>query len=101
MRKLARQSNRKKVEIEVGDSIYTLKSPYCENAYELVDKLANCMIWLESVVYITAKILFKVDNIKNVKDHILYKKHILDKYVSLGEKSEHKRLDPNFQQALA
>ncbi len=52
-------------------------------------------------MYIAAKILFKVDNIKNVKDHILYKKHILDKYVSLGEKSEHKRLDPNFQQTLA
>ena len=30
-----------------------------------------------------------------------YKEHELDQYVSLGEKPEHKRFGPNFQQALA
>jgi len=41
MRELDRQSSRKKVEIEVGDQIYTIKNPYREDGYELGYKLAN------------------------------------------------------------
>jgi hypothetical protein len=43
MRKLERQSSRKKVEIEVGNQIYTIKNPYREDAYELAYKLADQM----------------------------------------------------------
>lgn len=50
---------------------------------------------------IAANLGFKAENIKNVKDHIFCNKHKLDKYLSLGEKPEYKRFDPDFQQALA
>ncbi len=106
MRELDKQSNKKIITIQVADQTYNIKNPYCENAYELADKLADQMYGSirecdTDICDIAANIGFKADNIKNVKDHIFYKEHELDQYVSLGEKSEHKRFDPNFQQALA
>ena len=38
-------------------------------------------------------------NIKNVKDHVVYNEHDLDRYYS--DEIEHKRFDATFQQALA
>jgi hypothetical protein len=106
MRELDKQSNKKIITIQVADQTYNIKNSYCENAYELADKLAdqiyNSIRECDTdICEIAEKLGFKADNIKNVKDHIFYKEHELDQYVSLGEKSEHKRFDPNFQQALA
>ena len=106
MKELDRQSSKKIVEIEVGDQIYILKTPYREDAYELADQMADQMY--ESIrecdtdiCDIAKNLGFKADNIKNVKDHVFYQKHELDQYVSLGEASEYKRFDPYIQQALA
>ena len=83
MRELDRQSSRKKVEIEVGDQIYTIKNPYREDAYELGYKLADQIYdsIRESdtdICDIAQNLGFKADNIKNVKDHVFYNKHYLD-----------------------
>ena len=43
MRELAKQSNKKIITIQVTGQTYDIKNPYCENAYELADKLANQM----------------------------------------------------------
>jgi hypothetical protein len=75
MRELERQSCKKKVEIEVGDQIYTIKNPYHEYAYELGDKLADQIYDSirqcdTDICDIAENLYFKADNIKNVKDHI-------------------------------
>ena len=106
MRKLDKQSNKKIITIQVADQTYNIKNPYCENAYELAHKLADQIYDSirqcdTDICDIVENLGFKVDNIKNVKDYIFYKEHELDQYVSLGEKPEHKRFNPNFQQALA
>jgi hypothetical protein len=82
MRELERQSSSKKVEIEFGDQIYTIKNPYREDAYELGYKLADQIYdsIRESdtdICDIAQNLGFKADNIKNVKDHVFYNKHYL------------------------
>ena len=77
MRELERQSCKKKVEIEVGDQIY--------------DSIRECDI--------AENLGFKADNIKNVKDHIFYNEHDLDRYGP--DQIERKQFDPNLQQGLA
>lgn len=42
---------------------------------------------------------FKADNIKNVKDHVFYNEHNLDRYGP--DEIEHKRFDATLEQALA
>lgn len=78
MRELDKQSNKKIITIEVGDQTYNIKNPYCENVYELADKLANQIYYSirecdTDICNIAANIGFKADNIKNVKDHVFYK----------------------------
>ena len=102
MRELERQSSSKKVEIEFGDQIYTIKNPYREDAYELGYKLADQIYdsIRESdtdICDIAQNLGFKADNIKNVKDHVFYNKHYLDRFESV----EYRRFDANIQQALA
>ena len=104
MRELDRQSSRKKVEIEVGNQIYTLKNPYREGPYELGDKLADQMYDSirksdMDICDIAQNLGFKADNIKNVKDHVFYNEHDLDRYGP--DQIERKQFDPNLQQALA
>ena len=41
MKEFERQSSKKRIEIQVGDQIYSLKNPYREGPYELGDKLAD------------------------------------------------------------
>ena len=106
MKELSKQSSNNRIEIQVGDQIYTIKNPYREDAYELGYKLADQIYdsIRESdtdICDIAENLGFKADNIKNVKDHVFYQKHELDQYVSLGEASEYKRFDPYIQQALA
>ena len=105
MRELDSQSSRKKVEIEVGDQIYTIKNPYREDAYELGYKLADQIYdsIRESntdICDIAQNLGFKADNIKNVKDHVFYNKHYLDR-LAPAEPVEYRRFDANIQQALA
>ena len=105
MRELDRQSSRKKVEIEVGDQIYTIKNTYREDAYELGYKLADQIYDSirecdTDICDIAKKLGFKADNIKNVKDHVFYNKHYLDR-LAPAEPVEYRRFDANIQQALA
>ena len=104
MRELERQSSSKKVEIEFGDQIYTIKNPYCEDAYELGYKLADQIYdsIRESdtdICDIAQNLGFKAGNIKNVKDHVFYNEHDLDRYGP--DQIERKQFDANLQQALA
>jgi len=104
MRELDRQSSKKRIDVQVGDQIYTLKNPYHEGPYELGDKLADQIY--ESIresdtdiCDIAQNLGFKADNIKNVKDHVFYNEHDLDRYGP--DQIERKQFDPNLQQALA
>jgi len=104
MKELDKQSNKKIITIQVYDQTYNIKNPYHESAYELADKLA-AQIYdsiRESdtdICDIAANIGFKADNIKNVKDHIFYNEHDLDRYGP--DYMERKQFDPNLQQGLA
>ena len=103
MRELERQSSRKKVEIEVGDQIYTIKNPYREDAYALGDKLADQIYdsIRESdtdICDIAQNLGFKANNIKNVKDHIFHNEHDLDRYGP--DQIERKQFDPNLQLSM-
>jgi len=104
MRELDRQSNKKRIYVQVGDQIYSLKNPYPESPYELGDKLADQIY--ESIresdtdiCDIAQNLGFKADNIKNVKDHVFYTEHDLDRYGP--DQIERKQFDPNLQQALS
>ena len=104
MRELDRQSSKKRIDVQVGDQIYILKNPYHEGPYELGDKLADQIY--ESIresdtdiCDIAQNLGFKADNIKNVKDHVFYNEHDLDRYGP--DQIERKQFDPNLQQALA
>jgi len=104
MRELDRQSSKKRIYAQVGDQIYILKNPYHEGPYELGDKLADQIYESirESDTYIcdiAQNLGFKADNIKNVKDHVFYNEHDLDRYGP--DQIERKQFDPNLQQALA
>jgi hypothetical protein len=104
MRELDPQSSKKRIDVQVGDQIYSLKNPYGEGPYELGDKLADQIY--ESIresdtdiCDIAQNLGFKADNIKKVKDHVFYNEHDLDRYGP--DQIERKQFDPNLQQALA
>jgi len=101
MRELDRQSSRKKVEIEVGYQIYTIKNTYREDAYELGYKLADQIYDSirecdTDICDIAKNLGFKADNIKNVKDHVFYNKHYLDR-LAPAEPVKYRRFDANIQ----
>ena len=104
MRELDRQSSKKRIDVQVGDQIYILQNPYHDGPYELGDKLADQIY--ESIresdtdiCDIAQTLGFKAKNIKNVKDHVFYNEHDLDRYGP--DQIERKQFDPNLQQALA
>ncbi len=104
MNQLEKQSTNKTIEIEVGGQIYQFRNPYRETADELQFKLAeeiyNSIRECDTDICDIAKNLgFKANNIKNVKDHVFYNKHILDRYGP--DEIEHKRFDATLEQALA
>lgn len=104
MRELERQSSRKKVEIEVGDQIYTIKTPYRDSPYALADKLADQIYdsireCVTDICDIAENLGFKADNIKKLKNHIFYNEHDLDRHGP--DQLERKQFDPDLQQALA
>jgi hypothetical protein len=105
MKKLERQSSKKKVEIEVGNRIYNIKNPYREDAYELSSKLADQIYGSirecdTDISDIATNLAFRADNIKNVKDHVFYNKHYLDRFAP-AEPVEYRKFDADIQQALA
>lgn len=66
--------------------------------YKLADQLYDSIRECDTDIYdIAANLGFKTDKIKKVKNHIFYEEHELDQYIFLGEKSEYKIFDPNFQ----
>ena len=104
MRELDRQSSKKRIYVQVGDQIYILKNPYHEGPYELGDKLADQIYYSiresdTDICDIAQNLGFKADNIKNVKDHVFYNEHDLDRYGP--DEIEHKRFDATLEQALA
>jgi len=104
MHELDKQSNKKIITIQVADQTYNIKNPDGDNAYELSDNLAERIYDSIRECYtdtcdIAQNLGFKADNIKNVKDHIFYNEHDLDRYGP--DRSERKRFDPNLSQALA
>jgi hypothetical protein len=79
MKELEKQRSKKRIHIQVGHH-------YRQSADELEFVLAE-------------NLGFKADNIKNVKNHIFYNEHDLDRYGP--DEIEHKRFDATLEQALA
>ncbi len=101
MKELAKQSSNNS---KVGDQIYMFKNTYSQNADELqfilAEKIYDSIRECDTDICDVAENLgFKVDNIKNVKDHVFYNKHDLDRYGP--DEIEHKRFDATLEQALA
>ena len=104
MRELDKQSNKKIINIQVAEQTYNIKNPYGDSAYELSDNLAEQIYDFirecdTDICDIAQNLGFKADNIKNVKDHVFYNEHDLDRYGP--DQIEHKRFDPTLSQALA
>ena len=104
MKKLDKQSSNNSIEIQVGDQIYMFENPYRKNAdepqfklaEEIYDSIRECDT---DICDIAENLGFKADNIKNVKDHVFYNEHNLDRY--RRDEIEHKRFDATLEQALA
>jgi hypothetical protein len=104
MKELKKQSNKKKIDIQVGNQIYTIKNSYSQSADELqfvlAEKVYDSIRKSDTdICDIASNLRFKADNIKNVKDHIFYNEHDLDRYGP--DEMEHKRFDVTLEQALA
>lgn len=104
MKELAKQSSNNRIEIQAGDQIYMFKNTYRQNADELqfilAEKIYDSIRVCDTDICDVAENLgFKADNIKNVKDHVFYNEHDLDRYGP--DEIEHKRFDATLEQALA
>lgn len=104
MKELAKQSSNNRIEIQVGDQSYIFKNTYRQNADELQFILAekiydSIRVCDTDICDIAENLGFKADNIKNVKDHVFYNEHDLDRYDP--DEIEHKRFDAILEQALA
>ena len=104
IKKLDKQSSNNSIDIQVGDQIYMFENPYHKNADELQFKLAEEIYDSirecdTDICDIAENLGFKADNIKNVKDHVFYNEHDLDRYGPA--EIEHKRFDATLEQALA
>jgi hypothetical protein len=104
MRELDRKSRGKRIEIQVGDKIYTIKNSYSQSADELqfvlAEKVYDSIRESDTdICDIASNLGFKADNIKDVKDHIFYNQHDLDRYGP--DEIEHERFDASLEQSLA
>jgi hypothetical protein len=80
------------------------KNPYRENADELQFKLAEEIYDSirecdTDICDIAQNLGFKADNIKNVKDHVFYNEHDLDRYGP--DQIERKQFDPNLSTSFS
>lgn len=101
MEKLEKQSSNNSIEIQACDQIYRFKNPSRKNAdelqFELAEKIYDSIRECDTdICDIAENIGFKADNIKNVKDHVFYNEHDLDRYGP--DEIEHKRFDATLQQ---
>ena len=107
MQKLKHYEAKQKIVIHVGDERYPLKAPYPQSDYEFSDPLAGQMYDLirksdTDICDIASNLGFNADNIKQLKDHIFYNDHYLDRYQNQREKNpKYDRFEPNLAQALA
>ena len=104
MKKLEKQSSNNSIEIQVGDQIYRFKNPSRKNAdelqFELAEEIYDSIRKSDmDICDIAENLGFKADNIKNVKNHVFYNEHDLDRYGP--DEIEHKRFDATLEQALA
>ena len=104
MLKLSTIALRKRIDIQVGDQIYTIKNSYSQSADELqfvlAEKVYDSIRESDTdICDIASNLGFKADNIKNVKDHIFYNEHDLDSYGP--DEIEHKPFDATLEKALA
>jgi len=103
MKELEKQSSKNRIDIQSGHQIYMIQNPSRQNADELQFKLAEKIYdsIRESdtdICDIASNLGFKADNVKNVKDHVFYNEHDLDRYGP--DEIEHKRFDATLEQAL-
>lgn len=85
MRELKKQSSKKVNTIQFDDQTYNIKNPSHQKAIQLQFKLAEQIYDSirecdTDISDISRNIGFKADNIKNLKDHIFYSEHDLDRY---------------------
>ena len=100
MKELKKQSSKNRIEIQVGDKIYKFKNTSRQKAdklqFILVERIYDNIKKSDTDICDIAKSLgFKAINIKNVKDHVFYNEHDLDRYPQ--EKIAHKRFDVTFE----
>ena len=104
MQELDKQRDKKIVRISLKEKIYAIKNQNHDYVEDLAGKLAD-QLYNEiresnfDVSDISRNTGFKADNIKNVKDHVFYNEHVLDRYGP--DQIEHKRFDADLKQALA
>jgi hypothetical protein len=104
MRELDKQSNQKTITIQVAAQTYNIKNPYRQSADELQFGLAEKVYASiresdTDICDIASNLGFKADNIKNVKEHVFYNEHDLDRYGP--DEIERKRFDATLEQAFA
>lgn len=104
MRELDKQINKKSINIQIAEKTYNIRNPYRDSAFELSDNLAEQIYDSirkcdTDICDIAQNLGFKADNIKNVKDHVFYNEHDLDRYGP--DQIERKRFDATLSQALA
>jgi hypothetical protein len=104
MRELERQSSKNRIDIQVSGQIYMIKNPDSQSADELqfvlAEKVYDSIRESDTDISdIASNLGFKADNIKNVKDHVFYNEHDLDRYGP--NEIEHKRFDATLEQALS
>ena len=80
--KIILKSGKKRIALQVGDQIYTIKNSSSQSADELqfvlVEKVYDSIRESNTDICDSASNLgFKADNIKNVKDHIFYNEYDL------------------------
>jgi len=104
MKELEEQSSKNRIDIQVGGQIYMIKNPDSQSADELqfvlAEKVYDSIRESDTDISdIASNLGFKADNIKNVKDHVFYNEHDLDRYGP--NEIEHKRFDATLEQALS
>eukprot|EP00978_Attheya_sp_CCMP212_P048745 scaffold568173_cov507-Attheya_sp.AAC.1 len=104
MHELDKQSNQKTITIQVAAQTYNIKNPYRQSADELqfglAEKVYDSIRESDTdICDIASNLGFKADNIKNVKEHVFYNEHDLDRYGP--DEIERKRFDATLEQTLA
>ena len=100
------KQHQKTVKIDVAGKTYMIENADRMGVDQLENKLAEQMYNSirdnhKDISDIAGNLGFKADNIKNVKDHVFYNEHVLDRYAHLGDDPVVQRFDPDLKQALA